>query len=54
VTITDPVTLTGPWTVKVAYERAEGFDRMIQMDFENDRTGFDGEVNTIEPPKEGQ
>jgi hypothetical protein len=53
VTITDPVTLTGPWQVKVAYERAEGFDRMIQIDFENDRTGFDGEVNTIEPPKDG-
>jgi hypothetical protein len=53
VTITDPVTLTGPWTVKIAYQRATGYDRMIQIDFENDRTGFDGEVNTIEPPKQG-
>jgi hypothetical protein len=54
VTITDPVTLTGPWQVTIAYERAEGYDRMIQMDFGNDRTGFDGKLNTIEPTTEGE
>ncbi len=49
VTIEDPVTLTGPWKTSVSYVRDEGFDRMIQIDFDNDRTGFDGTVNTIEP-----
>lgn len=54
-TITDPTTLTQPWVVQVAYKRAEGFDRMISIDFENDRTGSDSEgVNTIEPPKDEQ
>jgi hypothetical protein len=52
VTIEDPVTLTGPWKVKVAYERAQGYDRMVQMDFDNDRTGLENGVNTIEPPKD--
>lgn len=49
ITITDPVTLTGPWTTSVSWVRDEGFDRMVQIDWDNDRTSFDGELNTIEP-----
>ena len=30
--------------------REEAFDRMVQMDFSNDRTGSENGVNTIEPP----
>jgi hypothetical protein len=33
----------------LAWVRDEGFDRMIQVDWNNDRTGTDGEFNTIEP-----
>jgi len=51
-TIEDPATLTGPWKVKLAFTPAKGFDRMIHMDYDNDRTGFDGEFNTIEKPKD--
>lgn len=47
-TITDPVTLTAPFEVQVSWLRDEGFDRMIQIDWDNDRTSFDGEYNTIE------
>ena len=47
--IEDPVTLSQPWEVELAWLRDEGFDRMIMIDYDNDRTGFDGEVNTIEP-----
>ncbi|KRA81355.1 hypothetical protein [Altererythrobacter sp. Root672] len=55
VTIEDPTTLTGPWKSRLTYVRDEGFDRMIQIDFDNDRTGFDGQINTIEPAHpEGQ
>lgn len=50
-TITDPVTLAEPWEVSVSWVRDEGFDRMIQVDWDNDRTGNDGEVNTIELEK---
>ena len=49
-TITDPVTLAGPWVAKLVLVRDEGFDRMIQVDWNNDRTGTDGDTNTIEPP----
>jgi hypothetical protein len=49
VTIADPVTLTAPWKARLAWVRDEGFDRMIQVDWNNDRTGTDGEFNTIEP-----
>ena len=48
VTVTDPATLSEPWTVSVAWLRDEGFDRMIQIDWDNDRTSYDGEFNTIE------
>ena len=54
-TIEDPVTLTGPWKVTINHVREEAFDRMVQMDFSNDRTGVEDGVNTIEPPaEEGQ
>jgi len=50
VTIIDPVTLTGPWKAKVTYQPAKGFDRMISIEYDNDRTGSDeAGQNTIEP-----
>lgn len=52
-TIEDPVTLAQPWTVSITQVREEAFDRMVQMDFSNDRTGQEDGVNTIEPPAEG-
>jgi hypothetical protein len=48
-TITDPTTLTQPWTTKFRFEPAEGFDRLLYDSYDGDRTGFDGEYNTIEP-----
>ncbi|MCB2067694.1 MAG: hypothetical protein KDE15_13765 [Erythrobacter sp.] len=47
-TVTDPVTLNEPYHATVTYVRDQGFDRMIQVDWDNDRTGNDGEFNTIE------
>lgn len=49
-TIEDPVTLSEPWIARLAWVRDEGFDRMIQVDWNNDRTGVEGDTNTIEPP----
>jgi hypothetical protein len=49
-TIEDPATLSGPWVAKLSLVRDEGFDRMIQVDWNNDRTGTEGNENTIEPP----
>lgn len=49
ITIEDPVTLVAPWTVKLSWVRDDGFDRMVQIDWDNDRTGTDGQFNTIEP-----
>jgi hypothetical protein len=48
-TITDPTTLSQPWTTKFRFQPAEGFDRMFYDSYDGDRTGFDGEMNTIEP-----
>ncbi|MGC1271039.1 MAG: hypothetical protein WA842_10630 [Croceibacterium sp.] len=49
VTITDPVTLTGPWAMTISWLRDEGYDRMIQINWDNDRTGVDDSgFNTIE------
>ncbi|GAA5060540.1 hypothetical protein GCM10023208_29050 [Erythrobacter westpacificensis] len=49
VTITDPVTLDEPYRTQVSWVRDEGFDRMIEIDWDNDRTGVDENgVNTIE------
>jgi hypothetical protein len=50
ITIEDPVTLTRPWTTRLTFVRDKGFDRMVQIDFDNDRTGTEDGVNTIEPP----
>jgi hypothetical protein len=50
--IEDPVTLTAPWKVTIRMAREDAFDRMVQMDFANDRTGVEDGVNTIEPPSE--
>ena len=49
VTVVDPQTMTGPFVAEVASVRDEGFDRMVQIDWDNDRTGVDADgVNTIE------
>jgi hypothetical protein len=53
VTVTDPVTLAGPWNLSLSWVRDEGFDRMVQVDW-HDRTGTDGEFNTIEPTEQEQ
>jgi len=50
--VEDPATLTAPFTATITHVREEGFDRMVQMDFSNDRTGQENGVNTIEPPAE--
>lgn len=50
ITIEDPVTLASPWTSHLSFVRDPGFDRMVQIDFDNDRTGSEDGVNTIEPP----
>jgi len=47
-TVTDPATLTEPFHAAVSWVRDEGFDRMVQVDWDNDRTGNDGTLNTIE------
>jgi hypothetical protein len=49
-TVADPVTLTEPWSATIYQLREEAFDRMVQMDFSNDRTGSENGINTIEPP----
>jgi len=56
-TVEDPVTLSGPFKATITHVVETGYDRMVQMDFSNDRTGNEGGVNTIEPPadeREGQ
>src|SRR5690606_2920983 len=52
-TITDPVTLTAPWTVSLAYVRVEAMDRLIHESdiFDNDRSLVDRESLTIAPPR---
>lgn len=49
--VEDPVTLTEPWGATITHIR-ENYDRMVQMDFSNDRTGFEDGINTIEPPSQ--
>jgi hypothetical protein len=49
-TVEDPVTLTAPWSATITHVRETAFDRMVQMDFSNDRTGSENGINTIEPP----
>ena len=47
--IEDPATLTEPWPVSLRFEQAVGYDRMFYDSYDGDRTGFDGQYNTIEP-----
>jgi len=49
-TIEDPVTLTGPWSRTITHVRDAGFDRMVQMDFSNDRDDYENGASTILPP----
>jgi len=53
-TITDPVTLSRPWSTVLRFERDESFDRMFYDSYDNDRTGFEGGYNTIEPSDYGE
>lgn len=47
-TIEDPDTLTAPVQIKLAYMRSREVERMVFDSFSNDRSGFDGDFNTIE------
>jgi hypothetical protein len=51
-TIEDPVALAERWVVELVYVRATGLDRLINDDYDNDRSEVDGGVFTIVPPKE--
>ena len=47
--VEDPTTLNQPYETTVSWLRDEGFDRMVQIDWDNDRTGVDETgTNTIE------
>jgi hypothetical protein len=49
-TITDPVTLSGPWSTTLKFVRDDTFDRLLYDSYDGDRTGTDEYgVNTIEP-----
>src|SRR5690606_32714559 len=53
-TVTDPATLTAPWTIPLAYKRIEGLDRLIHDGdtLENDRSVADENSWAIAPPRE--
>jgi len=51
-TIEDPVTLSAPWVIDLAYTRAAGLDRMIHDDYDNDRSEVEGGFFTIVPDEE--
>lgn len=51
-TVVDPDSLTAPWTVPLAYVRAEGLDRLVYDTFTNDRSELEDGMFTIEPPGE--
>ena len=51
-TIEDPATLTGPWTVKWKLNREKYVECLVHDAQSNDRTGVEGGVFTIQPPKE--
>ncbi len=53
ITVTDPVTLSSPFSTAISWVRDQGFDRMIQVDWDNDRTGSEDGLNTIEPAAVG-
>ena len=46
--VTDPTTLVEPFTSSISWVRDEGFDRMIFINWDNDRTGNVDGLNTIE------
>jgi hypothetical protein len=48
-TIEDPVTLTAPWVIELAYVRATGLDRMINDDYDDDRSAVEDGLFTILP-----
>jgi hypothetical protein len=53
IVIEDPTTLTGPWKAHLAFQPAEGFDRMVYDNYDNDRTEC-GTDSGIAPPKDEQ
>jgi hypothetical protein len=53
ITIEDPTTLTKPWTAHLAFQPAEGFERMVYDNYDNDRTEC-GADSGIAPSKVGQ
>ena len=50
-TVTDPVALSAPWVANLVYERAKGLDRMINDDYDNDRSEVEDGLFTILPPE---
>jgi hypothetical protein len=53
IVIEDPTTLTGPWKAHLAFMPAEGFERMVYDNYDNDRTEC-GTDSGIAPPKDEQ
>lgn len=51
ITITDPVTLTGPWKSHLTFMPAKGFGRIIYDTYDNDRTQC-GKDSGIAPSKD--
>ena len=51
-TIRDPVTLSAAWVINLVYVRARGLDRMINDDYDNDRSEVEDGLFTIVPPEE--
>jgi hypothetical protein len=47
-TIEDPATLSMPVKLPLSYVRSREVERMVFDSFSNDRSGFDGQFNTIE------
>ncbi len=54
ITITDPVMLEKPWTLKMTYVRPKGIDRLIHDGdiFDNDRSATGEGSGAIAPPRE--
>lgn len=52
ITIDDPVALSKPWTVKLAWKRAPGIDRLYPVDFDNDRIKLRNGELEIEQPQQ--
>ncbi len=51
-TVEDPLTLSKPWTVHVAYRRTPNLDRLMHDAFDNDRSELDGATFGIAPPRQ--